>query len=135
MNLPSPLTTSEQSDFPKLGRHKVVKLTAGVHRQTWVSGVPMFVDVHISNHGPRLVRKITLQLEKVTVFYAHAAAGTKAEMAEHLRLPDRTEREILIKINVRTAHHGWEGIPPDSQDARTLSLNIPQGLVTVDTGR
>ena len=135
MNLPFPLTASGQLYFPKLGRHKVIKLTAGVHRQTWISGAPMFTDVHVSNSSPKHVRKITVGLEKVTIFYAHAAATTSCGPAEHLRVPDRTDREVLAKTCIKMARHDWQGIPPDSHNARSLSLTIPQGLVTVSTGR
>ena len=134
MNLPYPLTVSEQLDFPKLGRTQIVKLTAGVHRQTWVSGNQLFVDVHISNSNPRPVKKITLRLEKVTMVFAHAAPGTKVGTAEYLRLPDRIEREVVAKASLKLARHGWEGVPSDGQETRTLNLNIPHGLVTVDTG-
>ena len=95
----------------------------------------MFTDIHISNSSPKHVRKITLELEKAAFFYSHAAASTNCRPAEYLRLPDRTDREVLAKQSIRLARHCWQGIPPNSQYARTLSLNIPQGLVTVDTGR
>ena len=135
MNLPSPLTTSERSESPKLGRHKVVKLTASVHRQMWVGGAQIFTDVHISNSSRKHTRKITLELERSTFFYTNAAADTTSGPAEHLRLPDRAEREVLAKKRMKMARYGRQVIPSDSQDVRTLSLDIPQVLMTVDTGR
>ena len=134
VNLPNPLTASDELFLSKLGTHKVIRLTAGVHRQTWVSGIAMFVDVHISNSSSKTVRKIEFQLEKVTTFYDYAAAATKTEIATHLRLPDRTEKEIVARSSVKKARNGWHGVLPQSQDIRTCRLDVPAGLITVNTG-
>ncbi|MCJ1387741.1 hypothetical protein MMC18_000584 [Xylographa bjoerkii] len=135
LNLASPLTASEEIHFSRFGIHDTIKLTAGVHRQTWVSGIALFVDVHISNSSQRTVKKIDLQLEKATTFYSYAPASTQAEMAAHLRLPDKTEKETMVKRSIKKGHHGWRGILPQSQDVRTCQLDIPPGLATIDTGR
>ncbi|MCJ1313237.1 hypothetical protein MMC25_006914 [Agyrium rufum] len=136
VNLPFPLTADEELHFSKQGpEYRAIKLTAGVHRQTWVSGILLFVDVHVSNSSTKIVRKLEIQLEKVTTFYARAAASTKEQQGDFMRVPDQTEREIVAKMKVKKKRHGWEGILPQSQDVRTLSLVVPSGLVTVDTGR
>lgn len=134
VNLPNPLTASDELFLSKLGTLKVIRLTAGVHRQTWVSGIAMFVDVHISNSSSKTVKKIEFQVEKVTTFYDHAAAATNTEMAGHLRLPDHTKKEIVARSSVKMARNGWQGVPPQSQDIRTCRLDLPGGLVTIDTG-
>lgn len=135
MNLPSPLTADDQLHFPKHGAHEVIKLTAGVHRQTWVSGIALFVDVYAANRSRhKTIKKLEVHLEKATTFYDHAPACTHAEVANHLRLPDRTEKEIVAKTTVRRSRHGWPGILPQSHDERTCSLVVPPGLVTIDTG-
>jgi len=128
------LTASDDLRFSNFGTHNLIKLTAGVHRQTWVSGTAIFVDVHISNSSQKTVKKIELQLERATTFYDHAAASTNVEVATHLRLPDRTEKEVLAKRSTRKARHGWQGILPQSQDVGTYFVDIPPGLATIDTG-
>ena len=80
------------------------------------------------------MKKIEIQLERVTTFYSYAPASTQAEVAAHLRLPDKTEKETLVKQSINRGHHGWRGIPPQSQDVRTCQLDIPPGLATIDTG-
>ncbi|MCJ1284168.1 hypothetical protein MMC26_003499 [Xylographa opegraphella] len=135
VNLASPLIASDETYSSRIGLHDSIKLTAGVHRQTWVSGIALFVDVHISNSSKRTVKKIELQLERATTFYSHAPASTQAEVATHLRLPDKTEKETLVKQSIKKGHHGWWGIPPQSQDVRTCQLDVPPGLATIDTGR
>jgi len=80
------------------------------------------------------VKKIELQLERATSFFYHAAASTNVEVGTHLRLPDRTEREVLAKRSTKKARHGWQGILPQSQDVGTYFVDIPPGLATIDTG-
>ena len=134
MNLLNPLTAEDELKLSKTSVHETVKFTAGLHRQTWVSGIAIFVDVHILNSSQKTVRKIELQLERVTAFYNHAPAVTSEEIAAHLRLPDRTEKEIVASRSTKKARHGWQGIAPMSQDVRTCYLEVPSGLVTIDTG-
>ena len=134
MNLPDPLTAADEIYFSRFGTHDMIKLTAGIHRQIWVSGVALFVDVHISNSSQKTVKRLELQLERAVTFYHHAAASTDAEVASHLRLPDRTEKAVVARCSSNRQHHGWQGIPPQSQDVRTYSLDIPPGLATIDTG-
>ena len=112
----------------------MIRLTAGVHRQTWVSGIALFVDVYISNNSDKTVKKIDIRLEKLTTFFDNAAASTLTEMAGHLRIPDHTDTEIVGRSSVKKARHGWQGILPQSRDVRTCRLDIPTGLVTVDAG-
>ncbi|MCJ1399537.1 hypothetical protein MMC11_002739, partial [Xylographa trunciseda] len=133
VNLASPLTANDEIHFSRYGVHDAIKLTAGVHRQTWVSGIALFVDVHISNSSRRTIRKIELLLERATTFYNYAPASTQAEVAAFLRLPDKTEKEVLVKQSIKRGHHGWRGILPQSQDVRTYQLDIPPGLATIDT--
>jgi hypothetical protein len=134
VNLPSPLTAEDELLFPGAGRHERVKLIAGVHRQTWVSGTAVFVDVHISNSTQKPVKKLQLQLEKATTFYDHAPPSTATELAAHLRLPCRTEKEIVTRWTAKKARRGWHGVPAMSQDERTCRLDLPRGLVTIGTG-
>ncbi|MCJ1478330.1 hypothetical protein MMC13_007008 [Lambiella insularis] len=135
VNLPYPLTASDELRFSKYGAHDMVKMTAGIHRQTWVSGIALFVDIHVSNSSQKTIKRIDLQLERATTFYDHAPASTSVEVATYLRLPDKTVREILLKRALKKERHGWQGISPQSQDVRTCYLDIPPGLATIDTGR
>ena len=125
---------SNELRFSKFGTHDLIKVTAGVHRQTWVSGIAVFADVHVSNKSLKTVKKIELQLERVTTFFNHAAAFTDVELGTHLRIPDRVEKEVLVRRSVKREYHGWQGIFPQSQDVGTYHLNIPPGLATIDTG-
>lgn len=95
----------------------------------------MFVDVHVSNSSDIIVKKLELQLLKVTTYFNYSAAATKVETADHLRLPDVTHREVVARSSLKKARHGWQGVTPHSQDVRTFRLQIPTGLVTVDAGK
>ena len=90
--------------------------------------------MHISNTSEKVVRKLELRLEKTTVFYKYAAASTEAGLANHLRLPDRTEKEIVDRWVMKKARKGWQGVPPHSQDTRTCGIQVPLDLVTITIG-
>ena len=134
VNLPSPLTVSDELCVHKTGFNEVIKLTAGVHRQTWVSGIAMFVDVHISNRSSKMVKKIELHLERVTTFYDHTAASTDVEVASRLRLPDRNEKEVVSKSIIKKRRHRWQGVPAQSHYMSTCAVHVPMDLVSIDLG-
>lgn len=49
----------------------VVRVTASLHRQVWVSGTSIYVDVHIANNSRKNIKKIELQLERDILCYKH----------------------------------------------------------------
>ena len=134
VSLPSPLTAYDDISFSNGASSQAIKLTAGLHSQTWVSGIPILVDVHISNTCKKTIKRVELQLEKATFYFDHAAAFTTTEAANHLRYPDRTEKEIVPKVVTKKARHGWKGVPPQSYELRTRDIDVPSGLVTIDAG-
>lgn len=70
-SLTSPLTASDEINFSKAGLFETVRITAGLHRQVWVSGTDIFVDVHISNNSRKAVKKLDLSLERDILYYRH----------------------------------------------------------------
>ncbi|KAL9630189.1 MAG: hypothetical protein Q9204_004846 [Flavoplaca sp. TL-2023a] len=130
LNLPIPLVVTDEVQTSHRGSLDSVELTAGVHRQTWISGYPLFVDVRIDNRGSRFVKKVELQLERMTFIYAHAAPSEEQGLGDTLRLPDRCEKEVILKVS----NHAWQ-VQPQSSDLKTCSLSVPPGLVSVDAGR
>ena len=71
MSLPSPLTASDEWIKPRDFTIEVVRITAGLHRQVWVSGTSIYVDVHIVNNSRKTIKKIELQLERDILCYKH----------------------------------------------------------------
>ena len=131
INLPSPLLASDEFQVSE-GK---IKLTAGLHRQIWISGYIVFVDIHIVNSSRKAVRSIELQLEKITTFHKLAAASTDEMSADLLRLPDRCEKDIIRKWAMKESRDGWRGVKAHSEDIQTCQLELPTGLVSIDTGR
>jgi hypothetical protein len=76
MSLPSPLTASDEWIKPRETTVEVVRVTAGLHRQVWVSGTSLYVDVHIANNSRKTVKKIELQLERDILCYKHVCSGS-----------------------------------------------------------
>ncbi|KAL8705612.1 MAG: hypothetical protein Q9201_001299 [Fulgogasparrea decipioides] len=130
LNLPTPLVVTDEVQSSHRGSLDTVVLTAGVHRQTWISGYPLFVDVRIVNRGSKAVRKVELQLERSTFVYAHAALSDETGLSDTLRLPDKYDKETIIKAICP----GWH-VLGHSHDLKTCGLPIPSGLVSVDAGR
>lgn len=71
MSLPNPLTASDEYIKTHSNRFDVVRVTAGLHRQVWVSGTSIYVDVQVVNHSRKTIKKIELQLERDILFYKH----------------------------------------------------------------
>lgn len=73
MSLPSPLTASDEYFLPRGGGAESIRVTAGLHRQVWVSGTSLFADVHIDNNSRKTIKKIELQLERDILCYKHVS--------------------------------------------------------------
>ena len=110
---------------------QTVKLTAGLHRQTWISGYLIFVDMHIDNKSSKAVKKVELQLERTTLFHSYPTPSTNAGSANVLRLPDHRQTEVVVRKDLAD---GFQGVPSLSQDLRTCQLELPTGLVSIETG-
>lgn len=76
------------------------------------------------------MKKVELQLERLTFVYAYAAPSEEHGLGDTLRLPDRCEREVILKVSSQT----WQ-VQPQSCDLKTCSLSVPPGLVSVDAGK
>lgn len=133
-SLPDPLLASDSISLTQNGQAEKCKLTAGLHRQAWVNGAALFVDIHIANNTSKSVKKIEIQMEKSTLWYSHAAAGTTVRSASHLRLPKKTDKE-LVANSITKKSREWDGVPPHASEVRTCSIDVPCGHVTISTGR
>ncbi|PVH93212.1 hypothetical protein DM02DRAFT_243818 [Periconia macrospinosa] len=135
MSLPSPLTASDEWVKPRDVSVEVVRITAGLHRQVWVSGTSIYVDVHIVNNSRKSIKKIELQLERDLLCYKHAAAATMEKSASQARIFDSNERSILGKSVIKQGTAGWHGVPPHQTHIRTCHLEVPRGHATVKCGK
>jgi hypothetical protein len=75
MCLPSPLTASDEWIKSRETSVEIVRVTAGLHRQVWVSGTSIYVDVHIVNNSRKIIKKIELQLERDILCYKHVCSA------------------------------------------------------------
>lgn len=73
MSLPSPLTVQETSHLPRGSGQEYITITAGLHRQVWVSGTNIFADVYIINNSHKTIKKLELQLERRVLCYRHVS--------------------------------------------------------------
>jgi hypothetical protein len=71
MSLPSPLTVSDEYIRYRDGPTENVKVTAGLHRQVWVSGTNIFVDIKIANNAKKPIKRLELHLERDILCYKH----------------------------------------------------------------
>ena len=132
VNLPSPLTASDELHFSNTNTSLPIRLTAGLHRQAWISGYTLFVDIQVENRSNRDVNKIEVSLEKTTVIYSFPPASANVGPAEALDIPDRCERSLVAKSVFKGAS---DIVPAHTEAARTRRLEVPAGLVSVDTGK
>lgn len=71
MSLPSPLTASDEWIKARETTLDIIRVTAGLHRQVWVSGTSIYVDVYIANNSQKMIKRIELQLERDILCYKH----------------------------------------------------------------
>ncbi|EUC33713.1 hypothetical protein COCCADRAFT_36468 [Bipolaris zeicola 26-R-13] len=135
VSLPSPLNASDEWIRPRGTTVEVVRLTAGIHRQVWVSGTNIFSDVYIANNSHKTVKRIELQLERDILCYKHAAASTMEKSAGQARIFDSNERTILSKAMVKNGSAGWHGVAAGQTHLRTCDLEVPRGHATVKCGK
>ena len=135
MSLPSPLTASDELAMSRTSKHESLKVTAGLHRQVWVSGCSIFVDVHISNRCHKAVKRLELTLERDVLCYKHAAAATMEKSASQARIFESNEQTILAKSIFKSGCIGWNGVDSHASDTRTCELELPRGHATVRCGK
>ncbi|EUC49399.1 hypothetical protein COCMIDRAFT_84733 [Bipolaris oryzae ATCC 44560] len=135
VSLPSPLNASDEWIRPRDTTVEVIRLTAGIHRQVWVSGTNIFADVYVVNNSNKTVKKIELQLERDILCYKHAAASTMEKSAGQSRIFDSNERTILSKAMVKNGSPGWHGVAAGQTHLRTCDLEVPRGYATVKCGK
>ncbi|KAG9663003.1 hypothetical protein KCU95_g9096, partial [Aureobasidium melanogenum] len=133
-SLPSPLTASDEQSFSRSGLLETAKMTAGLHRQVWVSGSSIFVDIHIANGSRKTIKKLDLSLERDILCYRHAAAATLEQSASQARIFESNERSILSKHSMKQGANGWTGVEAYGSITRTCDLEIPRGHATVKCG-
>ena len=134
-SLPSPLTAADELSMPRFGRCETVRLTAGLHRQVWVSGSSIFVDVHIANKSHKPVKRLELNLERDILCYKHAPAATREKSASHARIFESNEQTMITRSILKPGTQGWNGIEPHSSETRTCELELPRGHATVRCGK
>jgi len=121
--------------MPKGGELDRIRLTAGLHRQVWVSGTSIFVDVHIANDARKILKKLELAVERDILCYRHAAAATLEQSAGQARIFQDREQTILSKAVLKPGTNGWIGVKPYTSLVRTCEVDIPRGHSTVRCGK
>ena len=134
-SLPSPLTAVDELILRRFGRCESVKLTAGLHRQVWVSGSSIFVDVHIANKSHKPLKHLDLYLERDILCYKHSPAGTKEKSASQARIFESNDQSAIAQSSAKSGIQGWNGIEPNSSETRTCELELPRGHATVRCGK
>lgn len=129
MSLPSPLNASDEWTKPRDTTVEVVRVTAGLHRQVWVSGTSLYVDVHVANNSRKTVKKIELQLERDILCYKHVCYARSVYLFPTMlmrtlcRLLRQRWRSLLVRLASLTATSGLSS-------AKQLSSTVaPAGTV------
>ncbi|KAF4552174.1 Hypothetical protein D9617_11g010230 [Elsinoe fawcettii] len=134
-SLPSPLTAFDEIHMARHGHVETVRLTAGLHRQVWVSGSSIFVDIHVANNSHKTLKKLELSVERDILYYRHAAASTLEKSASQARIFQDKEQTVLKRANLKVGKYGWNGVAPHSSVVRTCDIELPRGHATVRCGK
>lgn len=92
----------------------------------------LFVDVQVENRSNRNVTKLEVQLEKATIVYSFPPASSRIGSVDTLRIPDHRVRSVVAKSILKSAS---DVIPAHTDVVRTCRLEVPTGLVSIDTGK
>lgn len=134
-SLPSPLTASDELCLPRTNGRERVRITAGLHRQVWVSGSSIFVDIHVSNKSRKIVRRLDLELERNILLYKHAAATTGEVHADQARIFEDNHRSLVTISTLRSGSPSWSGVEAHASETRTYHLELPRGHASVRCGK
>ncbi|KAL1297109.1 hypothetical protein AAFC00_004691 [Neodothiora populina] len=134
-SLPSSLTVCDEVTSTRHGAIETTKLTAGLHRQVWVSGGTIFVDIHVANNSRKTIRKLELSLERDILCYSHAAAATLEQSASQARIFESNTKTILSKSFLKRGAQDWTGVEAYDSSTRTCDLEVPRGHATVKCGK
>ena len=115
MSLPSPLTASDEWIKARDTALEIVRVTACLHRQVWVSGTGIYVDVHIINNSRKCIKKIELQLERDILCYKHVRLG--ADTPTHLC-------DALINYVCRQPRRPWKNRPAKHASLMTTNAQF-----------
>ena len=130
MNLSSPLVVKDELH---ISSDSSILLTAALHRQTWIGGYLLFVDLNVDNRTTKPIKRIELQLEKMTMFYNTTAPSRQSSRTTaDVRVPDGMQKITLLKRSILS---GAEPILPNTASFRTAHLRIPSDNVSVTTAR
>ncbi|KAK0355046.1 hypothetical protein LTR94_009956 [Friedmanniomyces endolithicus] len=134
-SLANPLTATDEMVLPRTNGFERIKLTAGLHRQVWVSGSTLFVDVHVLNKTHKHVKRLDLSLERDILCYKHAAAATRERSANQARVFESNHQSVIATDTLRVGSNGWSGIEPHASETRTCVLELPRGHATIKSGK
>ncbi|KAH9843327.1 Arrestin (or S-antigen), C-terminal domain [Teratosphaeria destructans] len=134
-SLPSPLTAADELRMPRTSITESVKVTAGLHRQVWVSGSTIFVDVHIVNKSRKAVKRLDLSLERDILLYKHSVATTRENSADHARVFESNHQSMAAITSLKSGTNGWNGVDAHSSATRTCDLELPKGHATIRCGK
>jgi hypothetical protein len=135
ISLPTPLTATDELTIPRMEGSERVRITAGLHRQVWVSGSTVFVDVHIINKSRKPVKRLDLNLERNVLCYKYAAAGMREKVAGQARVFESNTQTMVAESSLRTGVNAWNGVEPHTSHTRTCDLELPRGHATVRCGK
>ncbi|KAK5173900.1 uncharacterized protein LTR77_002581 [Saxophila tyrrhenica] len=134
-SLPSPLTATDELTLRHFGRCESAILTAALHRQVWVSGSSIFVDVHLANKCHKAIKKLELSLERDILCYKHAPASTREKSVSQARIFESNEQAVIARKTVKAGLQGWNGVEPHDSETKTWELELPRGHATVRCGK
>lgn len=55
------------------GMTESITVTAGLHRQIWISGTSLYVDININNRSGKTLRRLDISIERDVLCYKHVS--------------------------------------------------------------
>ncbi|PCH33884.1 E set domain-containing protein, partial [Wolfiporia cocos MD-104 SS10] len=144
---PRPLQAATSKGLSVLSSNSKVKLTALVHRLTWVAGQRCYVNVHVVNETKKTVKSLTLTLVRTTTLFRPKPfldAG-QARTADPDACQTNTMHKVVAESILEMAHRGtkghasakgwWTGVAPGQELSFSHYILIPPDALSVTRGR
>ncbi|KZT05844.1 uncharacterized protein LAESUDRAFT_743615 [Laetiporus sulphureus 93-53] len=144
---PRPLQAATSKSLSVLSNGSKVKLTALMHRLTWVAGQRCYVDVSVINETKKTVKTLTLTLIRTTTIFRPKPAldAGSVRSVDLDACQTSTMHKLLAETVLEMAQRGtkghasakgwWTGVGPGKELAFSHYILLPAEALSIIRGR
>lgn len=109
-------------------------LVAKLHREVWISGGSIFVDIEIANQTNSHVKKLCISLERDILLYRQCMASGELHGMTYPRIFEERHQTTISNTRLERPEAN-AAFPARSSRTRMYALEVPKGEITVPCGK